>query len=362
MKDSIEMPIRPRIKIFIWILPLLLSTLACNYVTRMILPSTPVPTVTFTPTQTATLQPTVTATPLPEFQAACPSLLSDIIFNATTDEQVSELFSARRRNEDEQDLEYMVTYSLKDDKLNVRSEISVPDDVEQDIDERATHEKIWNYFAALIPASERDLLIEFAAMSDGSSRILGGVRRTYEDPAEWSLRVDILDARDRHELTYTLLHEFGHLLTLKSSQVTFDRSVYLNPDDQEIYERARSSCPTYFSGDGCSLPDSYLNEFFIRYWTAFFEEWQEIDQAKDDSSYYDMLYDFYRIYADQFLTEYAATGPEEDIAESWAFFVLSPRPELTSIANEKILFFYEYPELVQLRQEILTRLCVEYPQ
>ena len=75
-----------------------------------------------------------------------------------------------------------------------------------------------------------------------------------------------------------------------------------------------------------------------------------------------MLDDFYKIYQDQFLTDYAATSPLEDIAESWAFFVLSPKPELNSIANEKILFFYEYPELVALRQEILDRLCVEFPK
>ena len=71
---------------------------------------------------------------------------------------------------------------------------------------------------------------------------------------------------------------------------------------------------------------------------------------------------FYRKYSDQFLTEYAATSPEEDIAESWAFFILSPKPEQNSIANEKILFFYEYSELVQLRQEILTRLCFDFPK
>jgi hypothetical protein len=52
----------------------------------------------------------------------------------------------------------------------------------------------------------------------------------------------------------------------------------------------------------------------------------------------------------------------EDIAESWAFFVLSPKPELKSIADEKILFFYEYPELVELRTQILNNICAEFPQ
>lgn len=349
-----------RIKIFLWTLPFILSTLACNYVTQLILPSTPTSSPTFTATLTATLEPTATNTPVPEFQVACPSLLGEIISAATSVGPM--LLTPRRAGENGREVEYLVSYTLEDDLLGVRHEILMPDNLDEGLDERAAHELIWNYFAALIPASERDFLVAFSIMTDGRSRILGGVRRTNENPDEWDLRVDVRDARDRHELTYTLLHEFGHLLTLKSSQVAFDRSIYQDPDNQEIYERAELECPNYFSGDGCSLPDSYLNEFFLRYWDTLYEEWQEIDRAKEDTSYQDRLHDFYKVYSDQFLTEYAVTSPEEDIAESWAFFVLSPKPELNSIANEKILFFYEYPQLVQLRQEILTRLCVKFPQ
>lgn len=355
------MQIRHRFRRSLWMLPLLLSTLACNYVTRLVLPGTPVPLPTSTPIPSATLPPMASPTPTPEFRAACPSLLSDILAGATTDEQGLELFAAQPRRNEEQELRYVVNYSLKDDELHVRTDVTVPDDFESDLDARTTHERIWNYFAALIPVSERGFLVEFSAMSDGSSSVLGGVRRTNEDPNLWMLRVDVLDALDRYELTYTLMHEFGHLLTLESSQVTFDRSVYLDPDDQEVYDRAQAACPNYFASDGCSLPDSYLSEFFSRYWSSFFLEWQEIDKAQDDSSYDSMLHNFYKVYADQFLTEYAATSPEEDIAESWAFFVLSEKPELDSIAHEKILFFHEYPQLMALRQEILTRLCVEFP-
>jgi len=52
----------------------------------------------------------------------------------------------------------------------------------------------------------------------------------------------------------------------------------------------------------------------------------------------------------------------EGFTESFAFFILSPNPDLISIANEKILFFYEFPELVELRRRILNQLCVEFPQ
>ena len=88
----------------------------------------------------------------------------------------------------------------------------------------------------------------------------------------------------------------------------------------------------------------------------------EIDLEEDEDTRNALLEDFYEVHQDQFLSDYAATSPAEDIAEAWAFFVLSPKPELNSIANEKILFFYEYPELVELRTQILKQLCVEFPQ
>ncbi|HKJ37827.1 MAG TPA: hypothetical protein VJ972_03565, partial [Anaerolineales bacterium] len=88
----------------------------------------------------------------------------------------------------------------------------------------------------------------------------------------------------------------------------------------------------------------------------------ETNYAEDDETYYEMLDDFYYKYEDQFISSYAATTLEEDIAESWSFFVLAPKPQPSSIANEKVLFFYDYPELVQLREEILNNLCEAFPQ
>lgn len=359
MKDSMVMSIQTRFKIFLWLLPVLLSTLACNYVTRLILPGTPTPAPTFTLAPTATPLPTATATPIVDFEASCPSLLSEIVSAATGDGPV---LLTPRRSRDEDEIQYLVSYTIEDDQLGERSDIVMPDNFGQQLDARGRHEAIWDFFAALVPVSERDFLVEFSVMTDGRSRILGGVLRTDRNPDEWELRVDVLDARDQHDLTYTLMHEFGHLLTLKSSQLEFDPSIYEEPDNQAVYDRAQAACPNYFSGDGCSLPDSYLNVFFMRYWSELFEEWQKIDKTKDGPAYRDKLYDFYDDHADQFLTEYSVTSPEEDIAEALAFFILSPKPKPASIADEKILFFHEYPELVRLRQEILTRLCAVFPQ
>lgn len=343
-----------------WIVPLALSTLACRAATRLIIPDTPTPvppTATLViPTATPTTPP---PTSTPVFQVACPSLLSDIMDSVTHNEKESRII--RRSFRDEKDWRYLVTYTLEDDRLARRKEIYIPDNFKKELDTWTAHEQIWDYFAALIPAEQRSFVTEFSAMSDGQSHILAGVSRT-DDFNMWGLRVDVLDASDHYDLTYTLMHEFGHLLTLKSSQVAADKLVILNPENEKFYERAVADCPQYFAGDGCSTPGSYINEFFQRYWKGLYEEWQAIDKTKEDATYAGSLHDFYETYADQFVTEYAATSPEEDIAETWAFFILAPKPDGQSIADEKILFFYEYPELVQLRQEILTRLCADFLQ
>jgi hypothetical protein len=267
-----------------------------------------------------------------------------------------------RAAEDEIPVRFLVTYSIKDDKLGQRQDIFVPDELRSEWDARAAHESIWNYFAALIPAEERKYVTEFSVMSDGHDEVLAAVGPVYDNLGKWGLKVDIVDSNDPYLLTFTLMHEYGHLHTLNSEQVLLNQLVVHNSDDESILERAISNCPQFHTGTGCSHPESYINEFFNRYWTDFYPEWQDIKLETDENSRYTKLEEFYRIYQDQFLTEYSATSPLEDIAESWAFFVLASKPELTSIANEKILFFYEYPELVGLRQEILTRLCTEFPR
>ncbi|OKL35485.1 hypothetical protein [Domibacillus mangrovi] len=58
----------------------------------------------------------------------------------------------------------------------------------------------------------------------------------------------------------------------------------------------------------------------------------------------------------EFTTDYAVSHPEEDIAESWTYFVFSKKPTGDWIVDQKILFFYEYPELIRLRSENLSNL------
>ena len=258
-------------------------------------------------------------------------------------------------NSDSLSEEALVTYDIDGNLIVNPIESTVSDDLlayQKDID---THQKIWVYYANLIPPEQRSTLTNFVIFTDGPDEVMAAVEQDDTDPQKWVLAVDIADAGNPQELTYTLIHEFGHLLTLNSSQVEPDTELFEDPENEALYDQAASACPQYFPGEGCSEPGSYINLFFQRFWADLFDEWDEINYVEDDDEYYELLDNFYGEHQDQFVTDYAATNPGEDIAESWTYFVLQPKPAGNSVSEEKVLFFYEFPELVELREQIVLR-------
>ncbi|MAT42202.1 MAG: hypothetical protein CL609_07665 [Anaerolineaceae bacterium] len=204
----------------------------------------------------------------------------------------------------------------------------------------AQHQQLWSYFARLIPAKDRTMVSMFAISSDGPDETMAWVEPINEnDLSSWMLVLDPADAAKPEELTFTLIHEYGHLLTLNQNQIIV----------------GAASCSTYEPQEGCSYENAYVNAYYERFWTELLPEILDIETEEDDDRYYDALDAFYQKYEDQFVSDYAATNLEEDMAESWAYFVLNQRPEGDSIAEQKILFFYDYPELVDLRGEIIKR-------
>jgi hypothetical protein len=289
---------KPRIE-FIWVIALLFASIACRAATQLILPAapTPVPTATVLPTLTPTLLPTPTVI----FEAACPSLLEEIL-QAGTAEQIV-IIDRSDQNFEEQDSTILVTYEVKEDKLTSPRIQPVPTELKAKQKDRATHEAIWNYFASIIPSGARTEVSEFSIFTDGTGNHLAAVGPILSDPKQWILNVDILDSENYYDLTYTLIHEQGHLITLNAEQVTPSTAIFKYPDNKTIYEQEVSACPQYFPGEGCSTPDSYINEFYTRFWTDLYADWHPIDLETDEDVRDRMLKDFYEIYADQFLTK-----------------------------------------------------------
>lgn len=308
--------------------------------------------------------PTLVPTLEPE-ALSCPRITERIVDanspSASSNDSDGITLSDRGQSDEEIDA-YLVTYVISNDELTDPYYESVDITLENDQKDTAKHEELWQYFATLIPYEYRQHVVEFVIMTDGKENVLAAVAQTSFDASLWNLQVDVADTNDYYYLTFTLVHEFAHLLTLSPEQVPPSEAIFNNPSDDDLYFRELAACSNFHPGEGCSNSDSYINQFYDQFWVDIYDEWNEINLEEDEDLYYEKLDDFYYKYEDQFLTDYAVTHPAEDIAESFAFFVFAEKPAGNSIAEEKILFFYQFPELVEMRTEILNNLCVSFPQ
>ncbi|OEK05278.1 hypothetical protein [Roseivirga misakiensis] len=203
---------------------------------------------------------------------------------------------------------------------------------------QARQNEFWDFFTNLIPVEARSVMKEmelFADTEDGTAAYVSAIDQN--DLSVWEMGHNLDFVWDRNnqfvpgETAYTSIHEVAHLLTLDHTQVNV----------------TNGGCNNFFTGEGCSTAASYINQFYNNFWSDIFEENQRI--REDD---FDGYYQFYQKYRSRFVSEYAATNPGEDIAESFATYVMGDPPTGTSIAAQKVRFFDDFPELVTLKNQI----------
>lgn len=348
--------------IITFMLVVLVTATACRFgiaptATASLTTSTPEP-ATFTPEPSSTPEPTLAPSATPD---ACPNgdCITACFLKLPPVANPADL-KARRASRpiDSEDGFRLMTYTIQGNKIeNPVDGSNFPAWLKPFQQDHESQQKVWDYFAALIPSDQRKYLTEFHVFSDGEDNTLAMVTQTETDMNAWALEVDIFDAANAQDLTDTLIHEYGHLLSLNPSQVIPSKRIFDNPDNYDIYDGEAYVCENYFPGEGCSLPDSYINQFYERFWTKIEPEWIAIDEIESDYDYEAALDRFFKKYQDQFVSDYAVTDISEDFAESFSVFILEPKPTGDSIADQKVLFFYEYPELVQLRTQIGHNLC-----
>ena len=290
--------------------------------------------------------------------ASCPVTMTEIIASAQGD-----VYNMAEVSDDyvEPKTHYLVIYSVDGDEIIKPIFEAVPNDLKDEQDDAALQNTAWDVFITLIPAQDRQMVVQYNVFTDGYSNTLAAVDQNHADPTQWTLEIDLADLEDKDALLFTLIHEYAHLLTLNSSQAISDQETLEDPTDLSLLRSKAAACPNYFTGNSCSYADSYIHVFYTRFWQDINEEWEKVDAlqygTEDFTPYYDGLYAFYKSHQDQFVDDYATTHPAEDIAESFTYFVFSPKPMGNSIKEQKIAFFYEYPELIQLRENILNGAC-----
>ncbi len=180
------------------------------------------------------------------------------------------------------DMTTLVTYQVNGDQISDPSYEKVSKSLKKDQQNTASQMQAWQFFTTLIPLQDRRMVSEYEVFTDGPSNVLAAVEQSDNDPDKWVVEIDVEDLQDKEELAFTLVHEDGHLLTLNSEQVPPDIKVFNDPNNDTLYNREAAVCPTYFTDEGCSKPNSYINIFYSRFWTSIASEWEKIDAHSNE--------------------------------------------------------------------------------
>lgn len=203
------------------------------------------------------------------------------------------------------------------------------------------HHNIWNRFRAMYPERLSNHVKCFIAKGSRRDKTAGFVRHSHRQDG-YCLAMDVFYVAPGGNMDETrrdsvLNHEYGHLLMLHPNQ--FKQSARSN------------ACVATQGHNGCPTPESYFAQFWDKFWAPY-PDLRDSVKAKGTPSR-EMLRNRAQVHKDHFISLYAATNVKEDFAESWETFVMRDKPTKTdSIAAQKILFFHQFAELVEIRDAV----------
>lgn len=172
-------------------------------------------------------------------------------------------------------------------------------------------------------------ITEYQTGDDPDSDTLAYVTSA-DDPSKWVFAANLAYSDDADLLLSTLVHEYGHMLSLGVDDTDANATV----------------CETEWAGAGCLRADADLERFAQRFWAGY------ADAPARDNVDADVAWDFYQAHEEDFVDDYAATNASEDFAETFASYVLEPADDATGVIAEKFAFFSALPEYAGARERI----------
>lgn len=179
-------------------------------------------------------------------------------------------------------------------------------------------DSVWALVNRVWPTRFTERVRQLALTDESPGGLVATVHRSGIEPDRWILTIDAADTADRARLLEALVHELGHVVTIDVAHVTLD------PDGDRPCNGER------MDGLGCALPGSPAARFVARFWDGS-------DDAADP---------------ERFVSSYASSSIAEDLAESFATWVLGPTPPTGTTAAAKVAFFDELPGMRSLRAEL----------
>jgi hypothetical protein len=164
--------------------------------------------------------------------------------------------------------------------------------------------------------------------------------RIYNDPeAEYSAFVDEMGTTDRWILGVNIADVFPN-----------DEQWEVNLAQLLIHEYAHILF--YYQSD---VPDAFVS----RFWTDTMKRSASVRESISDASRRESVRDeYYALHKRTYVSPYATTNSEEDLAESFLAFVTEARGSGDSVRSQKQNFFYTYAALTEIRTRIRTNLSL----
>lgn len=236
-------------------------------------------------------------------------------------------------------------YSINGEKVKYNDTLKANDFTVSDVD-RQKHLKAIEQMREIIPAKIWEQIGQIEFNTDGQDMVAAYCMPKDNDfqTQKFRLAIDMMDVMDeKGNLTKdgisTIVHETGHIITLNTEQAT--EISWTGMGDESIEERYKEG--------------SYLLTFYNKFWKPTEDEFAGVTDQNDMEAVM-AAYEYYDSHMEDFVSDYAATNVEEDIAESFMNFVLNDKATGNTLADQKVNFFYDYPELVELRNQYRTAL------
>lgn len=100
----------------------------------------------------------------------------------------------------------------------------------------------------------------------------------------------------------------------------------------------------------------FTEDFTNKFWTKEDFGHQKRVSGVPDSERFNALRHYFDNNKDRFVSDYATISPDEDMAETFVSFVKEDKPFGYTLAERKILAFYEESQFVDLRAQLRTNL------
>ncbi|MBX3100296.1 MAG: hypothetical protein KF761_12035 [Salinibacterium sp.] len=209
-------------------------------------------------------------------------------------------------------------------------------DVVAEID--PAYEAVWTRFTELVDVTQWPQITLFVALDRDASPggTEGAVGPLATDPSLYYVALDVTGVEPAAELDSTMIHEFGHLVTLNPGQIPLDIG-------------GADTCEVITYNDRCPPEGSYLRAWLDEFWPGYVDS--EADSEGDTAA-------ADRFATGDFVTEYAAKNPLEDVAETFDAWVREKsEPAGSGVVDDKLRFFDSYPEIVELKQHAQAALA-----